>query len=67
MRKLIYTIGIVGVLGATFALGVFVGTPPTSVAAWVAEATQAEQPLTGTPFEMMAKSKKLPAENWPAF
>ena len=69
MRKIIYVIGIIGILAGTFAIGTLGNSQTRVVALTVGQAPKSDPPAsTSTPFELMVKhGKTLPTEKWDAF
>ncbi len=67
MRKVIYSLAIIGALAATLALSTLV-TSRTSVVASTAGQGVAPPVTKDTPFDLMIKhGKSLPTEQWDAF
>jgi len=69
MRRIIYIIGIIGVLAGTFALGTLVNSQTRVVASAIGQAPKSDLPAsTTTPFELMVNHREpLPTEKWDAF
>jgi hypothetical protein len=69
MRKIIYSLAIVGALAATLALSTIVASRTGVGASTVGQGTEAALSVSkSTPFELMIKhGKSLPTEQWDAF